>query len=53
MGTRTATSMNGAAPRHAFTARAYEPTCVRLFGGGSTTHCAFRYAANAISCCRA
>ena len=37
----------------AFTARAYEPTCVRLFGGGRITHCAFRYDAYAISCWRA
>ena len=53
MGIRTESSMTGRLVKHALMARAYEPTCVRLLGGGRIAHWAFRYDANASSCCRA
>ena len=53
MGIRTESSMTGRLVKHALMARAYEPTCVRLLGGGRIAHWAFRYDANVSSCCRA
>lgn len=42
MGTRIENSMNEMEFKQALIARAYEPTCVRLLGGGRITHCALR-----------
>ena len=42
MGTRIENSMKEIEFRQAFIARAYDPTCVRLLGGGRITHCALR-----------
>ena len=42
MGTRIENSMKEIEFRQAFIARAYDPICVRLLGGGRITHCALR-----------